>query len=68
MIILYIIIIVVVVNPVETVEKAERVLYDFIPAVEKKWKNYQFIHRIPVNIPCPKRKILLLDRSGYRCL
>lgn len=39
MIIYYIIIIVVVVNPVETVEKAERVLYDCILAVEKKWKT-----------------------------
>ena len=52
---IYIIIIVVVVNPVETVEKAERVKDDCIHAVEKKWKTFQFIHRIPVNIPCPER-------------
>ena len=52
---IYIIIIVVVVIPVKTVKKAEKVLFDCIPAVEKKWKTSLFIHRIPVNIPCPER-------------
>jgi hypothetical protein len=55
MIIIYIIIIVVVVNPVKTVEKAEKSLFDHIPAVEKMWKTFQFINRIPVNIPYSER-------------